>query len=263
MPGSRSPSPKLLPQHPHRQSLQEGRPLASRLRRAFVWVCTAWLSVGGVHAQLGPANCGSLENAFGPFDFRTVRGEQLHLVESAHFTPPVEMLVRGKTGAIAQDLDYTLRAFPNHHRALLSMMRYGERLKVRKAPQANYEVECYFVRAVTFQPDDVVARMLFAKFLLNAKRRDEALRQLALAQPYARDNPFTHYNLGLSFLEAEQFDDALKHAHSAMALGFPRTELKEQLLAKGQWREPETTGASAPSAAAPSSASAPAAASAP
>lgn len=225
--------------------------------------CTAGLWVASANAQLGPANCGPIENSFGPFDYRTVRGTQLQLVEGAHFTSSVEMLVKGKSGYLGGDLDYTLRAFPNHHRALISMMRYGERLKVAKVPSAKYEVECYFVRAVTFQPDDAVARMLFAQFLLNAKRRDEALKQLAAAQPLAKDNPFTHNNLGLMYLAAEQYDEALKHAHTAMALGFPRTELKEQLQTKGQWKEPVAAEppASAPTtqdpAAPPSAASAP------
>jgi len=198
------------------------------------------LSAVNAHAQLTPANCGPLSNAYGPFDYRATRGEELAVVERFHFTPEMENLVRG-TGKnlVGGDLDYTLRAFPNHHRALLAMMRLGERERTAKAAGANYQVECYFVRAVTFKPDDVVSRMLFAKFLLNTKRRNEALQQLALAQPHALNNPFSQYNLGLSFLEAEQYDQALKHAHQAMALGFPRTELRDQLQAKGQWQEPK------------------------
>ena len=234
-----------------------------RWRPVLVAACAACLWVSNAQAQLGPANCGPIENAFGPFDYRTVRGTQLRLVEGAHFTSSVEMLIKGKSGYIGGDLDYTLRAFPNHHRALLSMMRYGERLKVPKVPGARYEVECYFVRAVTFQPDDVVARMLFAQYLLSAKRRDEALRQLAACQPLAQDNPFTHYNLGLSYVEAEQYDQALKHAHTAISLGFPRTELREKLQAKGQWKEPEVPDAPASASARQDAAPSPASASAP
>ena len=223
--------------------------MATRGRRYLLGAGWALLlmTCGQVHAQsLG--GCGNLENAFGPFDYRTERDIHLKLVESAHFTPSVETLIRGKSSPIGGDLDYTLRAFPNHHRALISMMRYGERLKVSRVPSAQFDVECYFVRAVSFQPDDVVARMLYAQFLLNSKRRDDALQQLAAAQPYARDNPFTHYNLGLSFLAAEQYDQALKHAHQAMALGFPRPELKAQLQAKGQWQEPVSVDSAASAA---------------
>ena len=263
MPGLPSPHPRLKLKPAQGRGLQTRRAAASARWRALAALCAAWLWVGSAQAQLGPANCGPIENAFGPFDYRTVRGSQLRLVESAHFTPSVELLIKGNAGYLGGDLDYTLRAFPNHHRALLSMMRYGERLKVAKVPSAQYEVECYFVRAVTFQPDDAVARMLFAQYLLNAKRRDEALKQLAAAQPLAQDNPFTHNNLGLMYLAAEQYDEALKHAHKAMALGFTRTELKEQLQAKGQWREPEAPEPPASAPAKPEVAAPPPAASAP
>lgn len=82
--------------------------------------------------------CGSLQNAFGPFDYRDpeARGEPLRLVESAHFTPSVESLVKGNSGTVAGDLDYTLRAFPNHHRALYSVAQYAfrgaARVRVRR-----------------------------------------------------------------------------------------------------------------------------------
>lgn len=67
------------------------------------------------------AGCGSLQNAFGPFDYRdpAARAESLQVVERYHFTADVEMLRRGKASAnVLDDLNYTLRAFPNHHRAL-------------------------------------------------------------------------------------------------------------------------------------------------
>lgn len=212
---------------------------SSARKRYLLAACATLLSAISAHAQLTPANCGPLRNAYGPFDYRTTRGDELSMVERFHFTPDMERLVRGSgKNEVGGDLDYTLRAFPNHHRALLAMMRLGEREQAAKVTGANYQVECYFVRAVVFKADDVVSRMLFAKFLLNAKRRNEALQQLALAQPNARGNPFSQYNLGLSFLEAEQYDEALKHAHQAMALGFPRTELRDKLQAKGQWQEP-------------------------
>ena len=74
-------------------------------------------------AQALDASCGSLENAYGPYDYRTDRGNRLYLVESAHFTPVVESLISGLSGPLGAELDYTLRAFPNHHRALISDAR--------------------------------------------------------------------------------------------------------------------------------------------
>ena len=136
------------------------------------------------HAQ-APVACGSLENAFGPFDYRKVKGPELAIVEGEHFTPAIEALVRGKSGTIGADIAYTLRAFPNHHRALVAMQRLGDRLKRTQPPGANWEVECYFVRAVRFVPDDAVARLLYASYLGKQNRRDEAQRQLAQVETLA------------------------------------------------------------------------------
>ena len=209
-------------------------------------------------AQMLPSQCGPLANAYGPYDYRTDKG-YLPIVEGAHFTPEVEALIRGKGGYIGGDLDYTLRAFPNHHRALISMMRFGDRVKGPRAPNAQYDVECYFVRAVTFRPDDMTARMLFATFLTKNARKDEALKQLDLVLARAGDNPFTHYNLGLLYFDAGAHDKALIQAHRALELGFPRLELANQLKAANRWTEPVSpaAAASAPPASTAAAASSP------
>lgn len=189
-----------------------------------------------VGAQVSASACGELENAYGPFDYRTDR-DKLSIVEGAHFTRPVEMLVRGERGHLVQDLDYTLRAFPNHHRALASMVRLGDRQKVTRIAGSKWDVECYLERAVRFRPDDTTVRMLYASFLHPRQRKDEALSHLRVASEYARDNPFTHYNMGLVYLDLGEHGRALEHAQMAQALGFPRTELKDRLVAAGKWAE--------------------------
>lgn len=205
------------------------------------------------HAQ-APVACGSLDNGFGPFDFRKVKGESLFLVEKEHFTPLIEALVRGRSGTLGSEIDYTLRAFPNHHRALVAMQRLTERLKRPQAPGAKFEVECYFIRAVRFAPDDSVARLLYASFLGKQNRRDEAKYQLTQVETLAGENALTHYNLGLVALEVGDHERALRQAWRAQEMGFARPELGEQLRAQGRWRDPpapEPAGAaSAPSTAA-------------
>jgi tetratricopeptide (TPR) repeat protein len=197
--------------------------------------------------------CGSLENAFGPFDYRTERGDSLRLVESAHFTVVVENLLRGQNSgrSPAGDLDYTLRAYPNHHRALLSVMRYGEKNNSMQPRDLRYSVECYFDRALRFRPDDSVARMIFATFLSRNKRTPEALEQLERAKSTAKDNPFTHYNIGLIYLDMKQYDKALAEAHKAYGLGFTQPALKEGLVAAGKWTEPPAPAAEGAKPAAP------------
>jgi len=205
-------------------------------------------------AQPAASACGSLANAFGPYDYRVERGQQLHLVESAHFTPPVEALIGGNSGYLGGDLDYTLRAFPNHHRALVSMMRYGERTKSPQPPNVRYPIECYFVRAIRFQPDDSIVRMLYATFLQKQGREKEANAQLQQASVDAKDDAFTHYNIGLVYLDGKNYDEALRQAHRAYALGFPRMELKTRLQQAGHWREPPASPAAPAASVAPAAA---------
>jgi hypothetical protein len=213
----------------------------------LIVLCWAGALPTTVMAQQAPPKCGELTNAIGPFDYR-VDKQHLPIVESAHFTTEVEMLIRGKGGYLGQDIDYTLRAFPNHHRALLSAVRYGERMKSAQPSHLRYTVECYLERATRFRPDDAVSRMLFAQFLYKQARQEDARTQLAAATALARDNPFTHYNIGLVHAEGKDYARALERAHAAMALGFPRTGLKDQLVAAGQWTEPAAAAATRPEA---------------
>lgn len=191
-------------------------------------------------AQGGASSCGDLANHYGPFDYRTSSKELRERIENYHFTPQVEGLIRGQSGfKIGPDLSYTLRVFPNHPRALLSMMRYGEKFKSPQPPDAQYPVECYFERALRFKPDDTTVRMIHATFLSANGRAPEALVELDKVITTAPDNPFTQYNVGLIYFDMKEYDKALVQAHKAMALGFPRTGLRDKLAAAGKWRAPE------------------------
>ncbi len=168
--------------------------------------------------------------------------EKRRLVESAHFTARVEMLVgaqsSGKIGPPGADIDYTLRAFPNHHRALVSVVKYGERKGVPKPEGLRYDVECYFERAVRFKANDPIVRMLYATYLAKHNRQPEAVVHLQQATFIAAGNPFTHFNVGLVYFDMKMYDKALASAHRAQELGFDRTELRDLLKTAGHWQEP-------------------------
>lgn len=199
-------------------------------------VSTIW----GVHAhaQGVPNNCGSIANHYGPFDYRTQR-DKLKIVEEFHFTPEVEALIRGNTTINpGPDIAYTLHTSPNHVRALMALVRLGEKMKTPQPPGVAFPVECYFDRAIRFEPDDTVVRILYAQFLNKHDRTGEALQQLDIAVSYAKDNAFSHYNIGLAYFDLRQFDKALAQAHKAAALGFERTELSDLLKGVNKWQEP-------------------------
>ena len=191
-----------------------------------------------LHAQDEPA-CGVLAgNHYGPFDYRKANKQQLNLVESVHFTSGVENLTKAATSYFADDLSYTLRAFPNHHRALITIQRLADREKTDTPAYAQWSIACYFERAIRFQPTDAIVRMLFAGYLIKKNRLDEATKQLDHTIKLAEEEPFTHFNIGLVFLDMKNYDRALTQAHRAAELGFTRTALKDRLVAAGKWVEP-------------------------
>lgn len=227
-----------------------------------------------VQAQVSSAACGSLGNVagrFGPFDYRPdhfkpppgetrAHSTLLKLVNDAHFSPETESLIRGVSTSIGGDLSFALRAFPNHHRALLTMMRLGERDKSLQPKGAELPVECWFERAIRFQPEDTIVRMMYAIFLHKNQRMDEARQQLELTTRMAKENPFTQYNAGLIYFDMKDYDKALVQAHTALRMGLRNTGLSEQLKSAGKWQElpPEAPADSASAPAATEAASAPA-----
>jgi hypothetical protein len=212
----------------------------------FVRACLHPLACGLLGAVLAlPAvaqpdnpNCPLRIEHYGPFDYRTEQ-DKLAVVHKYHFTPRVESLIRGEGSYLGDDISYTLKASPNHHRALVSLVRFWERSKVDPPPNVSFTVDCFFFRGIRFKPDDHIVRMLYAQYLGKRGRQEEAARNLEAALQYAGDNPLTHYNIGLLYFDLRMFDKALVQAHMAKKLGFPRPDLEESLRKQGAWRDPE------------------------
>nr|WP_316639073.1 ABC transporter permease [uncultured Roseateles sp.] len=233
----------------HKSICSAGMWLGMRARACLVLVLLGWVQA---HAQVSSEACGSLAavaGRFGPFDYRAdhfkppfgesrPHGQLLKLVNDAHFSPEAEALIRGVSTTIGGDLSFALRAFPNHHRALLAMMRLGEKLKTQQPKGAEFPVECWFERAIRFQPDDTIVRMMYAIYLHKNDRLEEARGQLDLSVKMAGDNAFTHYNAGLIYFDIKDYDKALAQAHTALKLGLRTAGLSEQLKAQGKWQEP-------------------------
>jgi len=180
--------------------------------------------------------CGSLQNSYGPFDYRTDK-KKLTVVESFHFTADVEMLRHGATGSLGSDLDYTLRAFPNHHRALNAMANLALKSRSDKPHGARYTVDCYFERALRFASDDGLVRIIYGVYLSRIHRDRDAVRMFEQAKTYEPRNPNLYYNLGLTYFDLKDYANALKNAREAYRLGSPLPGLREKLVAAGQWRE--------------------------
>jgi Flp pilus assembly protein TadD len=183
--------------------------------------------------------CGDLSNGFGPFDYakRSENASSFYLVESAHFPPEVERLVKGTTGPLGGDLDYTLRAIPNHPRALASLARLAIRDKTTKVAGAKYSVECYFERAMRFTPNDAGVRSVYGGYLFKLGRTEDALEQFSQALAMEPENAAVNYNLGLLYLQKKDYAKATDFAKKAETLGFPLSGLKNKLVDIGKWND--------------------------
>lgn len=197
----------------------------------------ATIVIGSGLAAAGELECGSLQNAFGPFDYRDkTKGNELRLVEIAHFTADVKSLRRGASSFSAiNDLNYTLRAFPNHWGALEAVSRFelqgGDFLEF-------YSVDCYFDRAIRFAGDDGNVRLLYGVYLMRRKRNDEARNELEEAARLAPESIDVAYNLGLLYLRLGEPVKAMEKARYAYGKGYPLPGLREALQEAGAWVEP-------------------------
>lgn len=197
--------------------------------------------------------CFGIEPGFGPFDYtdpdtrlpgKYGRQSPLYLVESAHFTPPVEQLITGRSGGKDPigDINYTLRAFPNHHRALWSVSRhYLRKLKStdsdqlmakERLGQGTPPPECYFHRAKAFAPNDKMVSAVFGIYLHKRGMLDAALKEYQEAEAKLPKYPELVYNMGLLYFDLGQVDKAQEYAERARVLGYPLDGLSTKIQRK-------------------------------
>lgn len=204
------------------------------------------------------AECGQLDNHYGPFDHRVTKSriEFLPRVEDAHFTDVTyKLAVAGaeyelyrklfkfgpnaggnkKNTSIPADLDYTLRAFPNHPKALYAMSEYQRKRgkpMYRPYNDINYRVsDCYYQRARKFVVDDYLVYMLYGIQLYKEKKHKESLVEFEKAEKLSVDNSELVYNKGLLLFAMKRYEEANEYAIRAANLGYPLDGLRRKLNA--------------------------------
>ena len=187
-------------------------------------------------------DCGSLDNAYGPFDYTNSRhfNEKLPVVEAHHFDAGVEQLLGhynkpGSAAMLGKDIDYTLRAFPNHHRALITMVRYYLEKVPAGSGTLQFSAECYFDRAIRLASDDATVHMIHGYYKYKKGDIEAALESYKVALQIAPNSAEVHYNTGLMYTELRQYNLAGEHAVIAYDLGYPLPGLKNKLLRAGAW----------------------------
>jgi len=135
-----------------------------------------------------------------------------------------------------------LRASPNHHRALMSMVNLAIKTKSEKPLGPRYSVDCYFDRAMRFAGDDGPVRIIYGIYLYRIGKKVDARRILEDARKIDDDDPNLHYNLGIVYLDLGDKDNALLSAQKAYNLGAQLPGLRERLRKAGVWKEAPSGG---------------------
>lgn len=197
-------------------------------------------------------DCGHLHSfgQYGPYDYRVATRFQKELVESHHFYVEYPAFLRGDdyvetTEAghvpVGGGFDYTLRAFPNHYRALDAMGKLSFRQKREVPFGATFRAQCYFERAQAFVPDDPMVHALYGVFLAERGRQDDskkALVQLLMAAKPGASDANVMIEVANGYLHLKMYPDAEKYAKKAYALGYPLYGLRDHLRKLGYWTGP-------------------------
>lgn len=171
----------------------------------------------------------------------------LTAVETHHLLPVQEMVKKGYTTSdtggrirdIWEEIDFTLRWFPNHPEGLRFMAQWLPRYP----HPPNKGVIYYFEKAIQYKPTskwrpvDAVARQLYAMYLHKSGKYDEAEKLYLSALEIAPNNAEIHYNIGLLYCAKKEYEKALPHAQTAYKLGYPLPGLRNMLIKAGTWKE--------------------------
>ena len=187
--------------------------------------------------------CTGVAHGYGPFDYskrRTINPRHLKAVEGAHFKPDVEFLEEGKhrsSNSPWPDLDYTLRAWPNHPRALLTMIRFQQQVNLKLTEhKAPVPVECYLQRAINFNPKYSIPYALYGYYLHQVGNLDDADKQYKKAMVLEPDNARHAYSYSELLIDMKEYDKALEYAKVAYQNGNPPQALKNKLIKLGIWK---------------------------
>ena len=167
--------------------------------------------------------------------------ELLRNVENYHMGPARKKMADKSYNYAQGDIDFMLRYFPNHPRALALM---GEVATQTKRP---FLARKYFDRAIELYPERGGTYIVYGVFLHKAGDVQDAIKQYRTGLKLSPGDMDGHYNLGLALVQAGQYKEANRHAQKAYALGHPLRGLRAKLERANAWKpEKGKSGGEAP-----------------
>lgn len=192
--------------------------------------------------------CDGEKMSYGPFDYTNPKHVKykLNIVEEYHFTRETELLLPEKRGLYVGQIriggmQYTLTAFPNHHKALRGMAQYHilfkNDIESGKKKPSDPAVECWFQRAIQFAPKDATVRIIYATYLKQINRYDQADKLYQEGVSLEPDRLNFRYNYGMFLVEQKKYSEALEQAKIVYKSNYPKDVLKQKLIKAGFWSE--------------------------
>ena len=137
------------------------------------------------------------------------------------------------TRLVRADIEFLLRAWPNHYPGLEVLVRYD--LAGGSAHDLD-STECLFARARRFAPDDINVLLVQAYYYWKSGETEEALRSYESALQIDVRSTDANYLIGLLYFEMGRYAEADRHAQIAYDQGYPLPGLMNKLKQAGQWR---------------------------
>ena len=168
--------------------------------------------------------------------------QMLRNLDRNHYRPAAEKLARGQYKGVQGDLEFMLKYFPNHPRAVAGMAELGV---ATKHPEV---AEQYFQNAIDRYPGHDETHVVYGTFLHKLGRIEAAVVQYKKALEINADSAYAHYNLGLAYVDQKNYQRANFHAQRAYQLGASFPGLRRKLEAVKSWN-PSEDASTAPASA--------------
>ena len=146
----------------------------------------------------------------------------VQVVEAYHLGQAITKLSERRVSA-KDDLDFILRHFPNHPKALALMVEYG---KQQKDPGIALP---YYQKAVELNPKIASIWSDYGAYQHELKNYDDAIFCFKKAVELKPKNGLYQYNLGLALFEKKDYVGAQDAANQARDFGIPYTALQAKL----------------------------------
>lgn len=220
------------------------------MRNRFLFAFTLCCLSVTAQAQFSQCNTDLANGRIGPYDYFDPRNSQptgaapqgnIKRVTNVHLTKSMIRLQHGNTTSISGDLDYTLRAIPNHPDGLDLVSRLEKKLN---SPSAKFDkklkgerlpktADCYFRRALLLAPNRPVTHSIYGIHLHRNNKYEDAKKAYSRAIELGSQNPEVHYNLGLTLYHLKEFAAAEDQAKIAYQKGYPLPGLRDFLRQEG------------------------------